>query len=146
MKIYKRIKELSANIKNLFAKKIIFLPEQRKFEPVFSPDKSMTKESLFQSMREIIKNLPKASFLPKVKVIKVVSLEEVIENLSKRVQNCLKMSFKDFSGIGKTERINVIISFLAMLELVKRDIIHASQKKEFEDIQMENRKVGIPTY
>jgi len=146
LKIYKRIKELSVNIKNIFGKKIVFLPEQRKFDPIFSPDESMTKEGLFSAMKEIIKNLPKASFMPKLKVAKVISLEEVIENLSKRVQNCFKMSFKDFSCMGKTEKVNVIVSFLAMLELVKRGIINANQEKEFSDIQMENKQVGVPIY
>ncbi len=146
LKIYKRIKELSANIKNLFGKQIIFMPEQRKFEPVFSPDEKMTKENLFSAMKEVIRNLPKVNFMPKLKVTKVVSLEEVVENLTKRVQNCLKMSFKDFSGMGKSERINVIVSFLAMLELVKRGIIHASQEKEFSDIQMENKSLNTPIY
>ncbi|MGB8816207.1 MAG: segregation/condensation protein A [Minisyncoccia bacterium] len=146
LKIYKRIKELSVNIKNLFGKKIIFLPEQRKFEPIFSPDESMTKEGLFLAMKEIIKNLPKASFVPKLRVARVISLEEVIENLSKRVQSCLKMSFKDFSRMGKVEKVDVIVSFLAMLELVKRGIINANQEKDFSDIQMENKNLNTPIY
>lgn len=146
LKIYKRIKELSANIKNLFGKKLIFLPEQRKFEPVFSPDESMTKENIFFAIKEVIKNLPKVSFIPKTKVIKVISLEEVIENLTKRVKNCLKMSFKDFSNMGKVEKVDVIVSFLAMLELVKRGIINANQEKEFSDIQMENKEIITPIY
>ena len=137
---------MSVNIKNFFGKAIIFLPEQRKFDPIFSPDGSMTKESLFSTMKEIIKNLPKASFMPKLKVAKVISLEEVIENLSKRVQNCFKMSFKDFSNMGKVEKVNVIVSFLAMLELVKRGIINANQEKEFSDIQMENKEIITPIY
>ena len=117
LKIYKKIKELSVYIKNNFGKKIIFYPNARKAEAVFSPGPEMNKENISNAIFEVIKNLPKFEVKPKLKVIKVVSLEEMITSLTKRVQSSLKMSFKDFSGMGKTEKVNVIISFLAMLEL-----------------------------
>ncbi|MFA6226971.1 MAG: ScpA family protein [Candidatus Paceibacterota bacterium] len=146
LKIYKRIKELSIHIKNNFCKKIIFFPNTRKFEPVFSPDSSMTKESIAKAIFEVIKNLPKFEKKPQVKITKVVSLEEMITSLTDRVKNHLKMSFKEFSGMGKSEKINVIVSFLAMLELVKQGIIEASQENKFDDIKMESKHVGIPMY
>jgi segregation and condensation protein A len=90
--------------------------------------------------------LPKFEVKPKLKVVKVVSLEEMITSLTKRVQSSLKMSFKDFSGIGKAEKVNVIVSFLAMLELVKQGIIEVNQREKFDDIQMETKNVGVPSY
>lgn len=147
LKIYKKIKELSLSIKNNFGKKIIFFPNTRKAEPVFSPSPEMNKENISEAIFEVIKNLPKFEVKPKLKVTKVISLEEMITNLTKRVQSSLKMSFKDFSGIGgKVEKVNVIVSFLAMLELVKQGIIDVHQQDKFEDIQMESKNVGIPTY
>ena len=144
LKIYKKIKELSVHIKNNFGKKMIFFPNARKAEPVFSPDASMTKENISKAIFEVIRNLPKFEARPKLKVVKVMSLEEMITNLTKRVQSNLKMSFKDFSGMGKVEKVNVIISFLAMLELVKQGIIEVSQKDKFDDINMESKSVGTP--
>lgn len=146
LKIYKKIKELSVFIKSNFGKKIIFFPNARKVEPVFSPDTSMTKENISNAIFDVIKNLPKFDVKPKLKVTKVISLEEMITNLTKRVQSSLKMSFKDFSGIGKAEKVNVIISFLAMLELVKQGIIEVNQKEKFDDIHMETKHVGTPAY
>ncbi|MFH1454953.1 MAG: ScpA family protein [bacterium] len=146
LKIYKKIKELSVYIKNNFGKKIIFFPNTRKVEPVFSPGPEMNKENISKAIFEVIKNLPKFDIKPKVKVTKVISLEEMITNLTERVKSSLKMSFKDFSGMGKAEKINVIISFLAMLELVKQGIIEVNQKDKFEDIHMETRNVNVPSY
>jgi len=146
LKIYKKIKELSFYIKNNFGKQIIFFPNARKAEPVFSPSPTMNKENISKAIFEVIKNLPKFDVKPKLKVTKVISLEEMITNLTKRVQSSLKMSFKDFSGIGKAEKVNVIISFLAMLELVKQGIIEVNQKDKFEDIHMESKCVGTPAY
>ncbi|MFH0755254.1 MAG: ScpA family protein [bacterium] len=146
LKIYKKIKELSVYIKNNFGKQIIFFPNVRKFEPIFSPSSEINKENISKAIFEVIKNLPKFEVKPKVKLIKVISLEEMINSLTKRVQASLKMSFKDFSGIGKADKINVIVSFLAMLELVKQGIIEVNQREKFEDIQMETKQVGIPIY
>lgn len=146
LKIYKKIKELSIHIKNGFGKNIIFFPNTRKFEPVFSPDAGMTKENIAKAIFEVIKNLPRFEKKPQVKVIKVVSLEEMITSLTDRVKNHLKMSFKEFSGMGKAEKVNVIVSFLAMLELVKQGIIEASQENKFDDIKMESKHVGVPSY
>jgi segregation and condensation protein A len=146
LKIYKKIKELSVNIKNTFGKQIIFFPNARKAEPVFSPSPEMNTENISKAIFEVIKNLPKFEAKPKVKVTKVVSLEEMITNLTKRVQSSLKMSFKDFSGMGKADKVNVIVSFLAMLELVKQGIIEVNQREKFDDIQMETKSVGIPIY
>jgi segregation and condensation protein A len=146
LKIYKKIKELSVNIKNTFGKRIIFFPNARKAEPVFSPSPEMNTENISKAIFEVIKNLPKFEVKPKLKVTKVVSLEEMITNLTKRVQSSLKMSFKDFSGMGKAEKVNVIVSFLAMLELVKQGIIEVNQKEKFDDIQMETKDIGVPSY
>lgn len=146
LKIYKKIKDLSVYVKGNFGKEMIFFPNTRKTEPVFSPDASMTKESISGAIFDVIKNLPKFDLKPKIKVAKVISLEEMIGNLTERVKSSLKMSFKDFSGMGKAEKVNVIVSFLAMLELVKQGIIEVNQKEKFDDIQMETKHVGVPSY
>jgi segregation and condensation protein A len=147
LKIYQKIKDASMNIKNIFGKKIIFQPSQsRKTEPVFSPDASMTLQNLIAAVRDVIKNFPKKELLPKAIVRKVISLEEMITTLTNRIKTNLRVRFRDFANIGKEEKVNIIVSFLAMLELVKQGIIHVTQEKHFEDIHMETNEVGVPKY
>lgn len=146
LKIYRRIKELSVDIKNRFGKKISFSPEPRKVEPVFSPDAKMSIASLVSAVRDVLKNLPKKEFLPKAIIEKVMSLEEMITHLTKRVADSLRISFREFSKTHKGEKIHVIISFLAMLELVKQGIISVSQERHGDDILMETEHLGVPKY
>lgn len=147
LKIYQRIKELSGHIKNHFGKEIIFSAEPRKAIPVFSPDETMTKDNLLSAIMSVIKALPKAAEnLPKAMVKKVISLEEMIGDLTKRIQSSFKLSFREFAKVGKEERVNVIISFLAMLELVKQGIVNVRQEKTFADIEMETDQTGLPHY
>jgi len=147
LKIYQKIKELSVHIKNQFGKEIIFAAEPRKAIPVFSPDQTMTKENFLTAIMDVIKALPKvAENIPKAIVKKVISLEEMIGNLTNRIQSSIKLSFREFAKVGKEERVNVIISFLAMLELVKQGIVNVRQNNEFEDIEIENQATGVPHY
>ena len=147
LKIYKRIKDASLQVKALFGKEVIFQPSQtRPMAPVFSPHESMNLLNLAKSVKNVIQSLPKKEVIPKAIVRKVVSLEEMIDNLTLRIQAGLRMSFKEFSGEHKHEKVNVIVSFLAMLELVKQGTIHVSQEATFGDIHMETKEIGVPRY
>ena len=81
-----------------------------------------------------------------MEVKKVISIEEMINNLTDRIQNALSMSFKDFAHGHSTEndkekKVTVIVSFLAMLELVREGIIDVIQNATFEDITIEHTPV-----
>ena len=146
LKILERIKALSAHIKETYGEKPIYALEARKAMVVFSPDASMTATNLWQAFTGVLRALPKIENIPKAVVKKVISLEEMIGNLTTRIQSAIKLSFRDFAKVGKTEKVNVIISFLAMLELVKQGVVDVRQDNNFDDIQMETQVVGVPRY
>ena len=47
---------------------------------------------------------------------------------------------------GAKERIEIIVSFLALLELVKQGAVEAAQGESFADIHITNTQTGIPRY
>jgi segregation and condensation protein A len=147
LKLYQRIRDLSLHVKDRFGKNVIFEKNaSRMITPVFSPDESMTLPGLLTSIKSVLINLPKKEFLPKAVVKKVISLEEMIESLTHRITSSMKMSFKDFAQVGKQEKVHVIVSFLAMLELVKQGVIDAQQHQDFDDIHLETQQIGVPRY
>ncbi len=146
LKMYQRARELSRHIRTLFGKNIIFAQEQRIGTVVFSPDNQTNTPSILLAIKSILFTLPKFSALPKAVVQKVLSLEEVIVSLTKRITISLKLSFRDFARVGKEEKVNIIISFLAMLELIKQGIISVKQDKRFDEIMMETEKLEVPRY
>ena len=83
--LYARIKELSAQLKPLFGRQIIFekLPAKNP-AIVFSPDAKTDLNNLRSALEQVIESLPKKETLSKVTVRKVVSLEEMIEKLAER--------------------------------------------------------------
>jgi len=147
LKEYQRIKSLSLGIKRIFGQSIMFSREETKdFVPVFSPDSRTTLENIRASIRKVLEQIPKIEVLPKVVVEKVMSLEEMITKLTDRITSNLKTSFKDFLGGEKKEKVNVIVGFLALLELVKRGAIMAVQENSSDEIQLETTSVGLPKY
>ncbi len=147
LKQYQRIKELSLHVRDLFGKHPLYARSDSKITtPIFAPDKSMTLPAILEALREVLRNVPKKEILPKVHVRKVVSLDEMISDLTKRVTSHLKMSFRDFAGVGKADKVHVVVSFLAMLELVKQGTIDVQQSEHFDDIHIESQHVGVPRY
>lgn len=151
LKAYKRIKELSHHVKTRFGDKVLFMRNPNKnVEPVFSPTKEITVSAMLSSIHDVLKSLPKVEKLAKAIVEKVISLEEMISRLMERVASNLKMTFKEFSKHGemktKEQKVQVVVSFLAMLELVKQGAIKAVQENLFEDIHLESNKINTPHY
>lgn len=147
LKIYKRIKDASVHIQKMFGEQIIFPQSQsRPVTPVFAPDATFTLEKALFLLKDLINKLPRKEILPKVLVSKVISLEDMIGTLTNRITSHLRMSFKEFTKERRANRVNVIVSFLAMLELVKEGVVHVTQENHFDDIHMETKEVGVPRY
>ncbi len=151
LKEYKRFKELSVHIRERFGKQVMFAKTpSRTTTPVFSPDKRITLAGMLSAVRDALRNVPIIEALPKAVVKKVMSLEEMIDRLTNRIKTGLKMSFKEFAGthgvVSKEDRVTVIVSFLAMLELVKQGIIRVHQEDRSQDIHMESDNVSLPSY
>lgn len=147
LRILKRIKEASLTIEKIFGEQTIYSQSQTKvIQPVFAPDPNFTLEKSLACLLDIIKRLPKKENLPKHVVSKVISLEEMITTLTTRITSHLKMSFREFTKEHKGDRVGVIVSFLAMLELVKEGVLIVNQENAFSDIHMETKEVGVPRY
>lgn len=147
LKIYQRMKELSEHIKTRFGANILHAKSiTRQATVVFTPDKDTNLVSLLHALRGALINLPKKEFVPEVVVKQVISIEEMIDKLTDRISSSLRMSFKDFAGVGREEKVNVIVGFLAMLELVKNGIINATQHDDHGDIHMETTEISVPRY
>jgi segregation and condensation protein A len=141
LRLYELFTRLGGNIRQNFGKKIIFAPLERKNTVlVFLSDEQITKESMMAFAEGALGGMPKKIFLPKVEVRKVISIEEMIDKLKDRIMSAVKMSFSEFSGKSgnKEEKVMVIVSFLAMLELVRNGILDAVQEMNGKDIIIES--------
>ena len=144
--VYQIIKGAAKDLSGALLNPMLYEGNPPAQEPFFLPDETITLEGLHAASVALIQGFPQSLTLPKVSIKKIVSIEEMIERLQMRVSSALRVSFKEFAGIGKKERGEIIVSFLAMLELVKQGILNATQESSHGDITLESDAVSTPTY
>jgi len=145
--LHQEYKQKAEALKKIFGKNILFSPIPKKqTTTVFAPDRKTNLTSLQEAIMRVLESMPKPKIVAHTTVRKVISLEEAIVNLTDRVSRHLKLNFKEFAGVGKQDKVAVVVHFLAMLELVKQGTILVKQDKPFHDIEIETALVGVPRY
>ncbi|HYD93555.1 MAG TPA: ScpA family protein [Candidatus Paceibacterota bacterium] len=142
---YEKTREVSRTLGQLFGRSVMISAGERAPDVMFAPSKDLSVAALETALREALRALEKEEVLPEARVRPMVTIEEMMDRLMGRVQKALTMSFKEFSGDAK-EKVEVIVSFLAMLELVKQGAIAADQHGTFADIHIRNTSTDVPRY
>lgn len=111
--------------------------------PVFNPAEA-TVGVVASAIRRMLSQLPKLENLAEAAVAPMLALEDVIVHLKTRITGAFKARF---SELTKTkDKHEVIVYFLAMLELVRNGSASVTQEKLFDDITIESEEVGSPRY
>lgn len=143
--VYERARDAARSLGRLFGRAVMAEAGERKPEPVFAPSRDLDLARLAAALEESLASREAQEKLPEARVRPLVSIEEMMDTLRDRVQRSLTMSFNEFTGTVK-EKVEVIVSFLALLELVKQGAVEADQQGAFRDIQISNLQSGMPKY
>lgn len=135
LKLYKQYVEASKTINSFWeAGKIAYgriePPTQAK---EFVLPANAGKNNLHDAMAALLNRLKPLEPLPKVTIDHSISIKQKIDAIRNLLKSGQELSFKDLlsSAQNKTE---VIVSFLAILELVKLRSARVSQVNSFEDL------------
>ena len=111
--------------------RIVRMPK-RKQPAVFSPDNSCTVQGLQYNAEAVIYGISFLREPPRKKVSKTVRIEEVIDRVLSVVMDRVSVSFGELSS--KVNKSETIVSFLAVLELMRKNLLSATQDGQFDDI------------
>jgi len=103
--------------------------------PLFNPPKSLNKEKLVKVFREILKDIEPVFKLPQKSLGKVISISEKISHIKNLILEKATISFGELLKDSR-DKTEVIVSFLALLELVKQRTIGITQKDRFSEIKI----------
>jgi segregation and condensation protein A len=135
LKRLKFFREFAEKLKILvLKKKFLFFRESRTDKFGFYPPDDFKAEMLFVVINSFLQSFPETEELPEKILEKVKSLEEKIEEISKKIQNNIGLSFE--GAIDKKNRLDMILGFLAVLELIKKGLLEAEQSEPFSDIRL----------
>ena len=102
----------------------------------FSPPPGLSLENLSQVFVGVLKGLDFIQVMPQAAVKKTLNITEKIEKIKSLIINNFKINFRNLLGQSK-DRTEMIVNFLAVLELIKQEVVTVRQDKIFEDITIE---------
>lgn len=143
LKIYKSYKDVSKHIESRFGKSILYTKQPQKKDVVFIPDIAITKDTLYILIQDVLRKTPvieKVEKNPDITVKTTITLEEVMDRIHQKVDELSSFSFHQFASVKKTytkeEKVFTVISFLAILELIRTGLLTAEQDDTFGDFNI----------
>jgi segregation and condensation protein A len=143
---YEKVREASRELSRIYGRTVMLPEGERAPEVVFAPSRDLSIGALEGAMARVLAAREAVEELPEARVKPLVTIEEMMDRLAKRVQSAMTLSFKDFAGSTK-EKVEVIVSFLALLELVKQGAVAAEQYDTYGDIRISHTAAAaVPRY
>lgn len=139
LKIYKEYLEATKVIQKLIATKHWSFGREKLlvFEEIgFAPPPKLSQTRLAEIFQEIIGNLDPFLNLPSEVIKKTINIQEKIAQIRERIFREATTHFSEILKEAK-DKTEVIVSFLAVLELMKQKVIVVKQENIFEDIMIE---------
>lgn len=139
LKIYKEYLEASKVIQLMIGKKRFAFSREKllTLESVgFQPPPNVIPSRLGSLFAQIISALASTLSMPTDMVRKTISIQEKIQQIRERIYRQASSKFSDILREAK-DKTEVIVSFLALLELIKQRTIAVRQENIFEDIVIE---------
>ena len=143
---YERVRAVTRSLSQIFGRSVMVSQGDKPQDPFFSPSRDLTLSTLESVLADVLTAPIEEPPLPEARVRSTVTLEEMMDKLLERIQKKMTMTFSDFS-LDATERVEVIVSFLALLELMKQGNVDAEQHDTFSPIHIKNSTTtSIPSY
>jgi segregation and condensation protein A len=138
LRLYKEFVEASKHLEMFFERAERSFPRAKadivKAEEL-QVDKALDVTSLNYAFTRLLKRLEPFFKLQQSALERAVSVKERLREIHDAVISRSRLMFKDV--VGKSEsKVDVVVSFLALLELVKQGAVSALQEKTFNDIEI----------
>lgn len=133
--LYKQFKEAAKYLKKLDNKRKQGFTRSLTFEEKinFYPDPSVTTKELHSAILNVLMGIKELDNLPKAKIKEAISIQEKIDHLRNSLSHQVETRLSDLLKTAKNKS-EVIITFLALLELIKQRIFIADQEALFMDV------------
>lgn len=148
LQLYEKLVKVTRDLEIAFNEETTTLKKRRikdndKVE--FTPTDEVQISSLHTAIRALLEKMPSPLKLPQARVVKKISLKEVLASLQARIESRFTTTFNEVS-VDARDSLERVVHFLALLELVKGGIIIAEQDEPLSEIRIHKQQVTIPTY
>jgi len=133
--LYKQFKEAAKYLKKLDNRRKQSFTREVGFEEKinFYPDPEVSTDTLYQAVLKVLSGLEEINNLPKGTVKEAISIQEKINSLQSMISEQIETRLGDIIKTAK-DKTEVIVTFLALLELIKQKILTVEQEQIFSEI------------
>lgn len=144
--VYEKVREAARELSRIYGKTVMVSAGWKPPEVIFMPSPDFSGDALAEAFARVLAARETVEQLPEKRVKSLITIEEMMDRLARRVQKSLSLSFKEFAGKTK-DRVEIIVSFLALLELVKQGIVAVEQFDVNGDIHISHTApFSVPRY
>lgn len=104
-------------------------------EPIFNPPPHLQADDLRAIFRDIIKDLEPITRLPQTVLIRTINIRQTIARIREQLVTQRRARFHEMLGQAKN-KTEAIVTFLAMLELVKTRTVTIAQTDRYGDMEI----------
>lgn len=136
LKLYRRFIEAAKQLEAKIAQRYFMYTKKKsaiKQEARFRAPDGLVLDQLKLSMYDVLKRLEPIIILPESVMEKTVTLQEKMRDIQSLLKSAKGLSFRSIL-IESRSKMEKVVSFLALLELVKQGEINTKQDKAFGDI------------
>ncbi|MBI3572794.1 MAG: segregation/condensation protein A [Candidatus Kerfeldbacteria bacterium] len=105
-------------------------------EPIFNPPSHLTADGLAEIFHGVLRQLEPITRLPQTVMIRTINIRQKINQIKDHLLSVRRTSFHQLLGQAKN-KTEAIITFLAVLELVKLQSAAVVQDRHYADMSIE---------
>jgi segregation and condensation protein A len=139
LRLYQQFVAASRTINKLWeSDRVSFARERRpirSLEQTFSPPPDMTTGLLRELMQGVVDRLAPLKKMPEAAMKRVITIQDKIASLADKLRRHASFRFSTFMEHAK-DKGEIVVSFLALLELVKQRVVKVAQADLFHEIDI----------
>ena len=137
LKEYQAFRAIAAEVRKIEVAGTSIFPRVVSYDErrVFSPPPECAPALIQTAFRDIMRLSPERVILPEGRIRSIVSLEEKMQHVERLLTESMQKSFADVVALSR-DKADIIVSFLAILELAHKCAIILNQEKSFGEIVM----------
>lgn len=135
---YQKLKEVVGVLKSAIRNNNISFSQEPYWEIkiTFYPPENLNIKDIYLTAKKLVSEYPFEEKLKKKQIKKVVLLEQKINDLRSHIEKFLKSNLSDLIK-NKDSKLEIILTFLAVLQLIKENFIIVKQEYLFAEIEIE---------
>lgn len=136
LKIFRQYLDASKVVEKMIGRRRFLYVHEKlpKVDIGFSPPRKFSADQMEVLMRGVLRRLEPIVRIPRRKIFeKNVSIHDKISHIRSFIEKASSVSFRNILTTAES-RTEIVVSFLALLELIKQRSVTVSQSGQFDDI------------